>query len=90
MSSLAPRYGREDGLNGFFEAEVGRKFREAAFKSHGLQPPAAGNLPRTITLLSAVQGEEVHPPLPHACIPWIEHSCTPHIAFIRSTCCTAS
>ncbi|BDA48143.1 hypothetical protein COCOBI_11-4020 [Coccomyxa sp. Obi] len=53
------RYGREDGRNGFAEAEFGREFREAAFRLHGLQPPTEGILPRTITLLSAVQGEEV-------------------------------
>lgn len=28
--------------------------------SHGLQPPEAGSVPRTITLLTAVQGEEVN------------------------------
>ena len=54
----AYRYAREDGRNGFAEAEFGWEFREAAFRLHGLQPPE-GILPRSITLLSAVQGEEV-------------------------------
>lgn len=53
------RYGRDDGRNGFAENEFGREFREAAFRLHGLQPPTGSTLPRTITLLSAVQGEEV-------------------------------
>lgn len=59
MAFSVCRYGREDGRNGFAEADFGREFREAAFRMHGLQPPSEGNLPRTITLLSAVQGEEV-------------------------------
>lgn len=39
--------------------ELGRKFREAAYRSHKMEQPQLGPLPRTITLLTAVQGEEV-------------------------------
>lgn len=51
------RYTRGDGRGGFASGELGRQFRAAAYHAAGLPLPAAA--PRTITLLTAVDGEEV-------------------------------
>jgi hypothetical protein len=54
------RYSRLDGRSGFATPDLARRFREAAYRGRGMEPPAAlGTPPRTITLLSAVRSEEV-------------------------------
>ena len=57
------RYTRGDGRGGFASGELGRQFRAAAYRAAGLPLPAAA--PRTITLLTAVDGEEVGVSQPH-------------------------
>jgi len=56
---LAGRYARGDGRSGFASAALGRDFRAAAYRAAGL--PLPGVPPRTLTLLSAVDGEEARP-----------------------------
>ncbi len=51
------RYARIDGRGGFASEELGQRFRAAAYRAVGLPLPAAA--PRTITLLTAVDAEEV-------------------------------
>ena len=60
MGYGACRHARKDGRNGFASPELAGRFRAAAFASHGLrQPGLAGGAPKTVTLLTAVGGEEV-------------------------------
>lgn len=50
------------GVSAFRSVEEGRAFRDRAYEQYGIvkpQPWALGGAPRTITLLSAVGGEEV-------------------------------
>ncbi|KAK9806815.1 hypothetical protein WJX72_003692 [[Myrmecia] bisecta] len=56
------RYVHEHGKGGFASTELGQRFRERAYAASGVQQPQPwqlGGAPRTITLLTAVGGEQV-------------------------------
>jgi hypothetical protein len=59
------RYAAGDGRAGFASPQLGARFRAAAFATHRLAAPGAKSggaktgPPRTITLLTAADGEEV-------------------------------
>ena len=53
------RYARSDGVSGFASSRLAQHLRALAFTSHGLQAPAPGQLPKTITVFKAAEGEEV-------------------------------
>ncbi|CAK0784873.1 hypothetical protein CVIRNUC_008078 [Coccomyxa viridis] len=53
------RYARGDGRSGFASPDLGQRLRRLAFTSHGMQPPEQAQLPRTITVFRAAEGEEV-------------------------------
>ena len=53
------RYGRGDGASGFASSQLAQQLRALAFRSHGMQLPAAGQLPKTITVFKAAEREEV-------------------------------
>ena len=60
------RYARGDGRSGFASPDLGQRLRRLAFTSHGMQPPEQAQLPRTITVFRAAEGEEARPSAPPA------------------------
>ena len=47
-------------MNGFASSELAQRLRQLALESHGMQLPAAVQLPKSITVFEAAEGEEVH------------------------------
>ena len=63
---LQHRYARGDGRSGFASPDLGQRLRRLAFTSHGMQPPEQAQLPRTITVFRAAEGEEARLSAPPA------------------------
>ena len=53
------RYTHPSQRSGFWNSELGHRFRATAFRLQGLQLPT--EIPRTVTLLGPVSGEDVRP-----------------------------
>lgn len=69
LSGRSCRYARSDGRGGFASEELGQRFRAAAYCTVGLPLPAAA--PHTITLLTAVDAEEVCADRKSACCKYV-------------------
>ena len=60
------RYARGDGRSGFASPDLGQRLRRLAFTAHGMRPPEQAQLPRTITVFRAAEGEEARLSAPPA------------------------
>ena len=47
-------------MSGFASSELAQRLRQLALESHGMQLPAAMQLPGSITVFKAAEGEEVN------------------------------
>ena len=57
--TLARRYAKSEGASGFASQQLAQQLRAAAFSGYGVRLPARGQLPKTITIFQAAEGEEV-------------------------------
>lgn len=55
------RYAVSEGASGFASQRLAQRLRALAYSSHNMQPPLPGQLPKTITVFKAAEGEEVLP-----------------------------
>ena len=60
------RYARGDGRSGFASPDLGQRLRRLAFTAHGMRPPERAQLPRSITVFTAAEGEEARLSAPPA------------------------